>query len=54
MSRVRAMSEDWLAFWLGIFAFVLALGPLVGLDLLGWVVKGPDLDGVLAVARPGL
>jgi uncharacterized membrane protein YadS len=39
MSRVRAMSEDWLAFWLGIFAFVLALGPLVGLDLLGWVVK---------------
>jgi uncharacterized membrane protein YadS len=39
MARVRGINEDWLAFWLGIFVFVLALGPLAGLDLLGWVVK---------------
>lgn len=32
-------SEDWWAVWLGLFIFLLSLGPVVGLDLLGWVVK---------------
>jgi hypothetical protein len=39
MVRSHVIGEDWLAFWLGILVFVLALGPLVGLDLLGWAVK---------------
>ena len=33
------MSEDWLAVWIGFLVFVLALGTLVGVDLLGWVVS---------------
>lgn len=32
-------SEDWWAVWLGLFIFVLGLGPVFGIDLLGWVVK---------------
>lgn len=39
MSETRArtaLSEDWAAVGLGLFIFVLSLGPLVGVDLLGW------------------
>ncbi|NPV92793.1 MAG: putative sulfate exporter family transporter [Firmicutes bacterium] len=32
-------SEDWWAVWLGLFIFILGLGPIFGIDLLGWVVK---------------
>src|SRR5687768_14202062 len=32
------MNEDWLAVWIGLLVFVLALGVLVGADVLGWVV----------------
>jgi len=32
-------SEDWWAVWLGLFVFVLGLGPIYGVDMLGWVVK---------------
>ncbi|ABO49982.1 conserved hypothetical protein 698 [Desulforamulus reducens MI-1] len=32
-------NEDWWAVWLGLFIFVLGLGPIFGADLLGWVVK---------------
>jgi uncharacterized membrane protein YadS len=39
MARLRGIGEDWLAFWLGILVFVLALGPLAGVDLVGWAVK---------------
>ncbi len=35
----RGMSEDWLSVWIGFLVFVLALGALVGADLLGWVVS---------------
>ena len=35
----KALSEDWLSVWLGFLVFVLALGTLVGADLLGWVVS---------------
>ena len=31
-------SEDWWAVWLGLFIFLLGLGPIYGKDLLGWVV----------------
>ncbi|TMH59057.1 MAG: putative sulfate exporter family transporter, partial [Betaproteobacteria bacterium] len=32
------MSEDWLSVWIGLLVFVLALGMLAGMDVLGWVV----------------
>ncbi|WP_333870322.1 putative sulfate exporter family transporter [Desulforamulus putei] len=32
-------NEDWWAVWLGLFIFLLGLGPIFGSDLLGWVVK---------------
>ncbi len=31
-------TEDWWSVWLGLFIFVISLGSLLGLDLLGWVV----------------
>ncbi|MHB8156714.1 MAG: putative sulfate exporter family transporter [Desulfocucumaceae bacterium] len=31
--------EDWWAVWIGLFVFLLGLGPIFGSDLLGWVVK---------------
>jgi hypothetical protein len=36
MGRREAISEDWLAVAIGLAIFVLSLGPLVGLDLLGF------------------
>jgi len=33
---VKTHSEDWLAVWLGLLIFVLALAALMGADLLGW------------------
>jgi hypothetical protein len=33
------ITEDWLSLWIGFGIFVLALGGLVGIDLLGWVVS---------------
>ncbi len=33
-------NEDWWAVWIGLFVFLLGLGPVVmGTDLLGWLVK---------------
>jgi uncharacterized membrane protein YadS len=32
-------SDDWWAVWLGLFVFVLGLGPIYEKDLLGWVVQ---------------
>lgn len=32
-------TEDWWAAWLGLFIFALSLGPIFGVDLLGWVTK---------------
>src|SRR6266436_3758719 len=34
----QTMSEDWLSVWIGLLIFLLALGVLVGADILGWVV----------------
>ena len=34
----KGLSEDWLSLIIGIVIFVLSLGLLVDLDLLGWVV----------------
>jgi uncharacterized membrane protein YadS len=35
---IQGISEDWLSVWIGLLVFVLALGVLVGVDTLGWVV----------------
>ena len=35
----QLMTEDWWAVYLGLLVFVLGLGALAGMDLLGWVVK---------------
>ena len=35
---VQRISEDWLSVWIGLLVFALALGVLVGTDILGWVV----------------
>jgi len=35
----RCLTEDWLAVIIGLFVFLVALSHLIGLDLLGWVVK---------------
>jgi hypothetical protein len=37
-SARAAMSEDWLAVGLGLFVFLLSLGTLAHVDVLGWVV----------------
>jgi uncharacterized membrane protein YadS len=33
------ITEDWLSLWIGLGIFVLALGGLIGVDLLGWAVS---------------
>ncbi|MFN2646319.1 MAG: putative sulfate exporter family transporter [Burkholderiales bacterium] len=37
-TAAKGLSEDWLAVWIGLGVFVLALAVLVGADVLGWVV----------------
>jgi uncharacterized membrane protein YadS len=32
------LTEDWLSVWIGLLVFVLSLGLLAGLDMLGWAV----------------
>lgn len=52
-AQAKGMSEDWLSLWIGLTVFVLALGMLVGADLLGWVVSTGvwmDLSKALAPA----
>jgi hypothetical protein len=34
----RELTEDWLAVWIGLLIFVLALAGLAGWDLLGWAI----------------
>src|SRR5713101_9909615 len=47
----KGLSEDWLSVWIGLLVFVLALGMLAGVDVLGWVVTTgvwTDLSKALA------
>ena len=49
--RAQGISEDWLSLWIGLLIFVLSLGLLVGMDLLGWAVTTSvwtDLSKALA------
>lgn len=50
---IQGISEDWLSVWIGLLVFVLALGVLVGADILGWVVTTgvwTDISKALAPA----
>lgn len=47
----QGISEDWLSVWIGLLVFVLALGILVGVDVLGWAITAAvwtDLSKALA------
>ena len=49
----QGISEDWLSVWIGLLVFALALGVLVGADILGWVVTTgvwTDISKALAPA----
>jgi uncharacterized membrane protein YadS len=49
----QTISEDWLSVWIGLLFFLLALGVLVGADILGWVVTTSvwnDISKALAPA----
>lgn len=51
--NMQGISEDWLSVWIGLLIFVLALGVVVGADVLGWVVTTSvwnDLSKALAPA----
>ena len=51
--NMQGVSEDWLSVWIGLLIFVLALGVVVGADVLGWVVTTSvwnDLSKALAPA----
>jgi uncharacterized membrane protein YadS len=37
--RKPLLSEDWLSLWLGLFIFLLSLGIIFNLDILGWGIK---------------
>ena len=45
-------NEDWWAVWLGLFIFVLGLGPIFGVDLLGWVVKSATWTDISKAIAP--
>src|SRR3954465_15593510 len=46
------LNEDWLAVVLGLFFFLLSLGPLFGADLLGWAVTTSVWTNVATALAP--
>lgn len=44
--------EDWWATWLGLFIFALGLGPMFGMDILGWVVKSSVWSSISDALKP--
>ncbi|MFZ5648085.1 MAG: putative sulfate exporter family transporter [Bacillota bacterium] len=44
--------EDWWAVWIGLFVFILGLGPVFGQDLLGWVVKTSAYTDITKALAP--
>ena len=53
MNQAQGMSEDWLSVWIGLLIFVLSLGLLVGVDILGWVVTTGVWTDLSKGLRPG-
>ncbi|MEW5984724.1 MAG: putative sulfate exporter family transporter [Acidobacteriota bacterium] len=45
-------SEDWWSVWLGLAIFVLSMGVILGVDLLGWAAKSHVWLAPLAAVRP--
>ena len=45
------LNEDWLAVFLGLFIFVLALAALVHVDLIGWAVTTSGLQLLATAAQ---
>jgi uncharacterized membrane protein YadS len=50
--KKRGLSEDWLSVCIGLFIFVLSLGPFIGLDLLGWGVTTRVWTDVSKALKP--
>jgi len=51
--RASFNTEDWWAVWLGLFIFVLSMGkPLVGMDLLGWIVNTKEYLSLSSALGP--
>jgi uncharacterized membrane protein YadS len=48
----KRLNEDWLAVYLGLFFFGLSLGPLLGVDLLGWAVTTSVWTNVRTALAP--
>ena len=48
----QTMSEDWLSVWIGLLVFLLALGVLVGADILGWVVTTSVWNNISKALAP--
>jgi uncharacterized membrane protein YadS len=46
------LSEDWLSLIIGLAIFVLALGPLAGTDIIGWVVNTAVWSDIGAALAP--
>lgn len=38
-AKTKVLSEDWIAFWLGLFIFCLGLIAFTGVEILGWAIK---------------
>jgi uncharacterized membrane protein YadS len=36
--KIKGVSEDWLAVWIGLFIFIVSLGAFAGADVMGWGV----------------
>ena len=51
--RVKGITEDWLSVWIGLLVFVLALGVLAGVDILGWVVTTGVWTDISKALAPG-
>lgn len=52
MEGKRRVSEDWLSVWIGLSIFVLSLGSLIGMDLLGFGITTRVWTGLSAALRP--
>ncbi|MGH6735904.1 MAG: putative sulfate exporter family transporter [Methyloceanibacter sp.] len=50
--RVEALSEDWLAVILGLVIFVLSLGPILGVDLLGFAAAPKSWIDLAKAVQP--
>ena len=48
--RFEGIGEDWLAIIIGLLVFALALGPVLGADLIGWAAAPMFMAAIAALA----